>query len=60
MRDRREYAQVLVDMATVVDAVVRRAQLRWGTVERQDIARTDLWEGLEINARKPDWLRTKV
>ena len=51
---------VEVDMATVVDAVVRRAQLRWGTVERQDIARTDLWEGLEINARKPDWLRTKV
>lgn len=49
-----------VDMATVVDAVVRRAQARWGAAERQDIARTDLWEGLDISARKPDWLRTKV
>jgi len=63
---------VRVSMAEIVDAVVSRAALVWGPeIERQDAsggpggrratsttARTS--EGLEIGARKPEWLRTKV
>lgn len=54
---------VEAEMATVVDLVVRRAVERWGDeagVERQDVARADLPEGLAISARKPEWLRSRV
>jgi len=61
-----------VSMAEVVDVVAARAAAVWGpSVERQDAsggrsraiappttARTT--EGLEIGARKPEWLRTKA
>jgi len=59
-------------MKEVIDAVVTRAAALWGPdIERQDrsggdeprigrsiTARTN--EGLEISARKPEWLRTKA
>ncbi len=56
---------VEVEMAAVVDLVVRHAARRWAggdvaAVERQDVARVDLPEGLSISARKPEWLRTRV
>jgi len=61
-----------LSMAEVIDAVAARAPAVWGpSVERQDAsggrsraiappttARTT--EGLEIGARKPEWLRTKA
>jgi lipoyl synthase len=63
---------VHTSMAEVVDAVVARAAALWGPdVERQDAfgdrghcytpsttAKTS--EGLQITARKPEWLRTKA
>src|SRR5207248_1385837 len=63
---------VHVSMAEVVDAILVRASALWGPeVDRQDAsggpggrratsttARTS--EGLEIGARKPEWLRTKA
>jgi lipoic acid synthetase len=55
---------VNADMAHVVDLVVRHSAERWGgadhLVERQDIARVEIPEGLSISARKPEWLRTRV
>jgi len=55
---------VRATMAEVVDAVARRAEVRWGPVERQDVA----WEaprraepaGLPISERKPGWMRAPV
>jgi len=49
-----------LDLQRVVDAVVRQAAATWGAVERQDVARVDLPAGLDISARKPEWLRRKV
>ena len=55
---------VAADMAAVVDLVVRYAAQRWGDaegrVERQDVARVDMPEGLSISVRKPEWLRPRV
>ncbi len=55
---------VRADMAEVVDLVVRHAADRWGGadphLDRQDVARIDMPEGLSISARKPEWLRTRV
>ena len=63
-------------MAEVVDAVVAAAASRWGPIERQDVtsfstdgtpvglagrlARAGVTEGLQVSARKPDWLRAPL